>query len=58
MEREWRKEENGTNVEVRAPRSIQIHDLSLKVKEKPSLFLDVLCLNEWDFFGLTGTLIE
>lgn len=53
----WR-EEDGTNVEVRDPRPIKIHDLSFKVKEKPSLFLNVLCLKVWDVFWLTGALKE
>lgn len=52
------KEEDGANAEVPAPRPIQIHDLSLKVKEKPSFFLDVYCLKVWDILGLIGTLIE
>lgn len=35
------KEKDGANLEVHASRPVQIHDLSLNIKEKPSLFLDV-----------------
>lgn len=58
MESVLRTEEDGASVDVHAPRHVQIHDLSLKVKEKPLLFLDVQCLKVWDIFGLAGTLIE
>lgn len=51
MESVLGKEEDGANAEVPAPRPIQIHDLSLKVKEKPSFFFGCVLFKGMGYFG-------